>query len=280
MSVQSISYTLKRDYGNHIRKLIMISIADFSNDDGEAWPSIDTLANRSNCSRRSVQEHLTALEKAGDLAVHKNAGPCGTNLYRIIFKKITSSKPPRKGGANGAPPQQAHPCRSATPKPQGGGADQRRPFAPEPLGTVNNPSRERETAGAASNSPARSFTEDEFCDLIDHVNGCRPEWKGINFTSTERSTFLANLSALASITPEQWTIIPRYLSASHPEGRGAYLPKSRERLLRDITDVLTHALGWERKHRPPTPKPKPKPEESTEPSLSITEQLAILNLKP
>ena len=287
MSLSTTTYVLERRYGNQTRKLIMIAIADYTGDDtGTAWAFIDTLAQRAECSRRSVQEHLQILENQGELEIYRNAGPKGSHRFKIL-KKSTPPEIPMKRGANPAP----HPeFESTQPQFRGAapargvqmsaaqtterGANERRQSAPITIEQEEN-NREREqppTGDAPKPAPARSFSPDEFCDLIDNVNQCRPEWRGLNFTKIEKATFLENLEAIASITPEQWGIIPLYLAASHPEGRGAYLPKSRERLLRDITDVLTHALGWHRRTHPPKKAPKPAPEPtSKQPELSPEE---------
>lgn len=282
MSLSTTSYVLSRRFGNQIRKLIMISIADYTGDDtGTAWAFIDTLAHRAECSRRSVQEHLEILEREGELEIYRNAGPKGSHRFKIL-KRFDQPEPPLKRGAGFAP----HPELWGADERKGvqmsaaqtaqRGADERRPLAPKTIEQEeNNREREQPPAGVAPKpSLARSFSPDECCDLIDHLNQCRPEWKGLNFTSAERTTFLANLAALASITPEQWAIIPRYLAAKHYQGSGAYLPKSRERLLRDITDVLTHALQWHRRQEPSKKPKKPQPAPSSNEPAMTKEEMA------
>lgn len=83
------------DYQQKSDLLVALAIADFSNDDGFAWPSIDTLAKKSRCCQRSVQNIIARLVRTGKLEVRYGAGPYGTNIYRVIVG----------GGANPAPPQ-------------------------------------------------------------------------------------------------------------------------------------------------------------------------------
>ena len=284
MSLSTTSYVLSRRFGNQIRKLIMISIADYTGDDtGTAWAFIDTLAARAECSRRSVQEHLEILERDGELEIYRNAGPKGSHRFKIL-KRFDQPEPPLKRGAAFAPHPEfggagfARGVQMSAAQTAERGADERRPLAPKTIEQEeNNRERKQPPTGAAPKpSLARSFSPDEFCDLMDNVNQCRPEWKGLNFTSAERTTFLANLEALASITSEQWSIIPRYLAAKHHQGSGAYLPKSRERLLRDITDVITHALQWHRRQEPAKKPQKPATEPlSDEPELTKEEIAAF-----
>jgi hypothetical protein len=91
------------------------------------------------------------------------------------------------------------------------------------------------------------------------VNSLRPAWRGAPaFTSGERRWLAANREALASIRAEDWAVMRAYLSARLPEGSPAWQPRSRSKFLEHPTDVLAHALDWQRKqHRPPPPKPAP-----------------------
>ena len=54
--------------------LLLLALADFSNDEGLCWPSVSTLAHKSRLSRRSVQGHIQALVDAGELEIVE---PCG-----------------------------------------------------------------------------------------------------------------------------------------------------------------------------------------------------------
>jgi Helix-turn-helix domain len=47
--------------------LMLLAIADFANDDGEAWPSVPTLAKKSRLSERQAQYALRRLVKSGEL---------------------------------------------------------------------------------------------------------------------------------------------------------------------------------------------------------------------
>lgn len=97
MSLKATNYVLGRSFGNQTRKLLMIVLADYANDSDESYPGIDRLAVRAECSRRSVQEHLRILEKGGEIQIFQNAGPKGTNLYRIVFRKTMGAEMPFSG---------------------------------------------------------------------------------------------------------------------------------------------------------------------------------------
>lgn len=277
MSVKSTSYVLDRQYGSHVRKLIMLVIADFANDDGEAWPSVDTLAYKAECTRRAVQKNILILQAEGELQIRHNAGPRGCNLYRIIFKNIPlEDKIYTERGAN-----KIHPRTTFTRERKDTGGERRCPLgSPEPSGTIKEPSEERESAKAPL-SPSTSISIDDLADLIDRVNDCRPGWQAAPvLTSKETAVLKSNLKCLQAIRPDIWPILKAYLAATLPEGAPKYQPRSRERFISDITDVLGYAMQWEAKRPKATPQRAKATPPSNEPALTITEQLAILNLKP
>ena len=63
--------------------LVMLAIADFANDDGKAWPSVGTLAEKSRLSERETRYVLRELERSGELKTLRNKGPRGCHVYEI-----------------------------------------------------------------------------------------------------------------------------------------------------------------------------------------------------
>lgn len=70
--------------------LMLLAIADFADDDGRAFPSITTLAQKCRTTSRYAIKLLDALVASGELAIVKHGGVMGrggkTNLYRILLK--------------------------------------------------------------------------------------------------------------------------------------------------------------------------------------------------
>ena len=82
--------------------IVALAIANFSNDEGLAFPSIPTLARKSRLSTRQTKRSLARLQGSGELTIFKKQGPHGVNRYRILLGdklaldhdvKVTS-KPP------------------------------------------------------------------------------------------------------------------------------------------------------------------------------------------
>lgn len=67
--------------------LILLAIADFANDDGSAYPSVETLAKKARMSERNAQYVLRKLVDDGELAISKGVGPRGANLYRVLVDR-------------------------------------------------------------------------------------------------------------------------------------------------------------------------------------------------
>lgn len=73
--------------------LMMLAIADFADDDGNAYPSVGTLAQKCRTTPRHVNRILAALRESGELEIRLNEGPKGTNRYRIALKGVTPASP-------------------------------------------------------------------------------------------------------------------------------------------------------------------------------------------
>lgn len=68
--------------------LMLLAIADFSDDDGRAFPAVATLATKCRMKMRNCQYILRSLEKSGELSILENQGPHGANLYRINLNRL------------------------------------------------------------------------------------------------------------------------------------------------------------------------------------------------
>jgi len=63
--------------------IVELAIADFANDDGLAFPSIETLSKKARLSVRQTQRAIRQLQRTGQLQILVGQGPHGTNLYRV-----------------------------------------------------------------------------------------------------------------------------------------------------------------------------------------------------
>lgn len=63
--------------------LVLLAVADFADDDGNAYPAVPTLARKCRMTPRNANLILANLKKSGELVVKQNEGPKGTNRYLI-----------------------------------------------------------------------------------------------------------------------------------------------------------------------------------------------------
>ena len=99
MSIHAISWVLKHSGATGSERLVLIALADKSEDDGSnCFPSVSTLAVESRCSRRTVQSSLRKLEAAGRIIAAGKGAKGQTNWTVVMHEGAQDSHPP--GGAD------------------------------------------------------------------------------------------------------------------------------------------------------------------------------------
>lgn len=229
MSIHALTHVFRRSFGNPTRKLIMATLADFADEAGVSWPSIDTLANRAECSRRSVQDHLATLVAEGAIEIFTNAGQNGTNRYRIIFKKTTPSSPASKRGADSA--------RGV----QNGGADLH-PGGVQNSGADLHPNRQEPSLihqeGEGSPSlPAVS-------PIIENLHRAFPDAPRA-IVGREHAEMTAQQPTLAEMTGEDWQALRAWQKAPlRVIERRTRWPRDRAEFLANAGNVLEIVRRW------------------------------------
>jgi hypothetical protein len=82
--------------------LVMLALADHSDDDGASYPSMARIGRKARMSERNARRIVRKLEVDGWLTVDVNAGPRGSNIYRITPDKLSARTdcPPDKSTAD------------------------------------------------------------------------------------------------------------------------------------------------------------------------------------
>jgi hypothetical protein len=104
--------------------LMLLAIADFADDHGNAYPSVPTLATKCRMTPRNANHILSALRACGELEVRQNEGPKGCNRYRI-----------RLGGEPlkpASPLKRASPLKPASSTPEAGFPKPLKPASDKP----------------------------------------------------------------------------------------------------------------------------------------------------
>lgn len=147
--------------------LVLLAIADYADEAGVAYPSVQTLMDKSRLSERSVQAALRRLEAAGELLTDAQAGPHRCNLYQV---RIAPDE-----GAETAPRRNCTPQKTTQ---EGAENDTLRvqPAAPKPSLTRHKNrqqqharARARDGGGGGGDLSISEETAEEQCPLAPHT---------------------------------------------------------------------------------------------------------------
>lgn len=147
MSMMLMVQALKAKVGSPLRKLVLVKLADQANDDGECWPSYQSIAEACEMSRRTVISHIEWLEENCFLRRNYRKSKEGLSRSNVFVLTI-------EGGANTAPQGANNSPRGANAAPPSG-----ENFAPgganaAPIETVNE-SISFEPVNESGGAPAR-----------------------------------------------------------------------------------------------------------------------------
>jgi hypothetical protein len=92
MSVRTMARVWEQSQHAGTNLLMLLAIADFADDDGQAYPAVPTLALKCRMTSRNANLILSVLRKSGELIVRQNEGPRGTNMYLIPLKPASPLK--------------------------------------------------------------------------------------------------------------------------------------------------------------------------------------------
>ena len=70
--------------------LVMLALADFANDAGESWPSLEARAQKARLTKRQVCKVLDKLQAAGEIRRERSTGgrqPADALLYQPKFPR-------------------------------------------------------------------------------------------------------------------------------------------------------------------------------------------------
>lgn len=131
MSVRISSLVWEHSKHSGTELVAMLAIADFSSDEGTAYPSVATLARKTRMKARNMRYILGRLVTSGELTVMLNAGPRGCNVFRITIKPPLQSL---------APLQESAPLQSIAVTPASACREPLQSIAPEPSLNRKEPS--------------------------------------------------------------------------------------------------------------------------------------------
>lgn len=145
MSVKATAWAFEQRVGDSTRKVILLALADFSDNRNECFPSQAVLAEIAECSVDTVQRHLKKLEAAGYIQRsrrHTTDGNRTSDRYMLSVGNEIAKQPEK-------PVRQSRKLRP-DPKPQNAVLTKPQSYAePKPqsyaVGTITEPSSEVKT---------------------------------------------------------------------------------------------------------------------------------------
>lgn len=132
--------------------LMLLALADFSDDEGNSFPSVPTLAAKCRMQPRNANRILAELKKGGELEVHPSEGWKGSNRYRIVLEGLRSAAGGLQATAGVHSPAGVH-SRAGTPALECSKPLHR--AAPKPLLNRQEPSLRRRNAPAIATDSAK-----------------------------------------------------------------------------------------------------------------------------
>src|SRR5262245_13253588 len=111
MSIKKVDEVFRGSPQRGSNRLVLLGLADYANDEGRAWPSVETLAKKVMLAPRNVQKRLRHLIECGEIRVEYNAGPSGVNVYILNGASPVATKPvaPQVTSPNVLPASPPHP---------------------------------------------------------------------------------------------------------------------------------------------------------------------------
>ncbi len=73
--------------------LLLLALADYANDSGVCWPSVETLANKARVSDRTVQRMIQKLIADNELEIVEQGGGRRSHRYRVLVRGVSLSPP-------------------------------------------------------------------------------------------------------------------------------------------------------------------------------------------
>lgn len=102
MSIRTMTAVWERSTLSGTELLLLLAVADHADDNGIAWPSVESLANKVRMSERACRYLLPKIAATGELVIERNAGPKGCNLFRVQVLQGCNSFRGAKTGKGGA----------------------------------------------------------------------------------------------------------------------------------------------------------------------------------
>ena len=157
MSIEALNWAWDQPVAKAANKLVLLALADHANSDGECWPSMKRIAERSDISPRHVSRAINELIDLG-LVEKANRRRHG-GQYRGWDYRLNVQRTPASGG----PPR---PVTSGHGRP-----------SPADTGVRSEPSENRKEEPLAAAPPKSAAKKDELFEAV--AEACSIDWRNL-----------------------------------------------------------------------------------------------------
>lgn len=196
MSLEAMNWAWEQPVSKSTNKLVLLALADHANADGECWPSMKRIAERSDISPRQVSRAINELVELG-LIEKANRRRFGGQYrgwdYRVLVQRTSTS-----GG-------HPRPVTSGHPRP-----------SPADTGVRSEPSENRQVEPLAA-APPKSVKQRQADPLWDTMlNACRINPQTL--TGSERGRINKALKELREVnaTPDELAARAKSYTVKYP----------------------------------------------------------------
>lgn len=161
MSMNLMVKAMQVKVGNPIKKLVLLKLADNSNDTGECWPSYQHIADQCEISKRSAMRYIDQLAKDGFLWVEKRKVGANHNLTNVYHLTLNVSKNSSEPDSPGSDTQSLGSDTQSL-----GGSDTQSPRTSHSLEPVNEPNRKKEKKPSNQIKKPISVSEEVWKDFL------------------------------------------------------------------------------------------------------------------
>lgn len=102
MSIRYMTLVWDLPLGNSGKKLVALALADNANDEGECYPSLSTIARKTDLDERTVRRAIRSLEEDGLLQTRTRSGR--SCVYRLLLTPLKNDTPGKYERGHSAPP--------------------------------------------------------------------------------------------------------------------------------------------------------------------------------
>jgi len=90
MSFDAIAWAVKQKTGDAGSKLVLLMVANYSDDENRSYPSQDHLALICHMSRRTVVRHIKTLHKKNFIIIHKISNGLKINNRYVLNRELAN----------------------------------------------------------------------------------------------------------------------------------------------------------------------------------------------